>query len=116
MSLPTASTLGLTGGTSAAAPIFTGFVPPLNDARLKAGKPVLAFLNPFFYSIGYRALHDIVADGSYGCGGIDPQSEEPVDGGLVIPSAHLNATRGWNLVTGLGTPDFQKLKSMVLSF
>ncbi|KAJ6096172.1 hypothetical protein N7486_006918 [Penicillium sp. IBT 16267x] len=88
----------------------------LNDARLKAGKPVLGFLNPFFYSSGYRALNDIVAGSSFGCGGINPQDGESVNGSLVIPYAHWNATRGWDPVTGLGTPDFQKLKTMVLSF
>ena len=98
------------GGTSAATPIFAGLVALLNDARLKAGKPVLGFLNPFFYSSGYKALNDIVAGGSVGCSGTAG------DGALVILYAQWNATRGWDPVTGLGTPDFQKLKSMVLSF
>ncbi|KAJ5166607.1 RmlC-like cupin [Penicillium canariense] len=98
----------LSGGTSAAAPIFAGIISLLNDARLRAGKPVLGFLSPFFYSQGYKALNDKVAAGSYGCDG-------SVDGGLVIPYAHWNATRGWDPVTGLGTPDFQKLKAMVMS-
>lgn len=103
-------------GTSASTPIFAGLVALLNDARLKDRKPMLGCLNPFFYSSGYRAPHDFVAGGSYGCGGIDPQNDEPVNGSLVIPYAHWNVTRSWDPVTGLATPDFQKLKSMVLSF
>ena len=103
------------GGTSAASPTFAGIIGLLNDARLRAGKPPLGFLNPFFYSEGYKALNDITTGASYGCGGIDPQSNEEVPGALVIPGAHWNATEGWDPVTGLGTPDFQKLKDLVLS-
>ncbi|KAJ5153406.1 uncharacterized protein N7482_009884 [Penicillium canariense] len=103
------------GGTSAAAPTFAGIVGLLNDARLRAGKPVLGFLNPFLYSKGYKALNDITGGSSYGCTGIDPQSDEAVSGSLVIPGAHWNATEGWDPVTGLGTPNFQKLKDLVLS-
>lgn len=105
----------LSGGTSAAAPVFAGIIGLLNDARLRAGKPALGFLNPFLYSKGLKALNDIVTGGSYGCGGIDPQSDQEVPGALIIPGAHWNATKGWDPVTGLGTPDFQKLKDLVLS-
>ncbi|KAJ5624063.1 hypothetical protein N7510_000372 [Penicillium lagena] len=103
------------GGTSAAAPTFAGIVGLLNDARLRAGKPALGFLNPWLYSEGFKALNDITAGGSYGCGGIDPQSNDYVNGSLIIPYAHWNATEGWDPVTGLGTPNFQKLKKLVLS-
>jgi tripeptidyl-peptidase-1 len=103
------------GGTSAAAPTFAGIIGLLNDARLRAGKPVLGFLNPFLYSQGYKALNDITGGGSYGCGGIDPQSNAAVNGSLIIPGAYWNATEGWDPVTGLGTPNFQKLKDLVLA-
>ncbi|KAJ5108576.1 hypothetical protein N7456_005251 [Penicillium angulare] len=106
---------GLSGGTSAASPTFAGIIGLLNDARLRAGKPALGYLNPFLYSKGFKALNDIVTGASYGCGGIDPQSDEEVPGALIIPGAHWNATTGWDPVTGLGTPDFQKLKDLVLS-
>ena len=103
------------GGTSAAAPTVAGIVGLLNDARLRAGKPVLGFLNPLLYSKGYKALNDITGGSSYGCTGIDPQSDQAVNGSLVIKGAHWNATVGWDPVTGLGTPNFQQLKSLVLS-
>ncbi|CAG8181710.1 unnamed protein product [Penicillium salamii] len=103
------------GGTSAAAPTFAGIVGLLNDARLRAGKPVLGFLNPFLYSQGQQALNDIVDGHSYGCGGINPQTQKAVSGSLIIPGAYWNATKGWDPVTGLGTPDFQKLKDLVLA-
>lgn len=101
------------GGTSAAAPVFAGIIGLLNDARLRAGKPVLGFLNPLLYSQGYDALNDIIDGHSYGCGGINPQTNKAVNGS-VIPGAYWNATEGWDPVTGLGTPDFQKLKEILL--
>jgi tripeptidyl-peptidase-1 len=74
----------------------------LNDALLRAHKPALGFLNPFLYEIGYRGLNDITGGQSNGCQGY-------------IPGAHWNATKGWDPTTGLGTPDFQKLKEIVLA-
>ncbi|KAJ6045022.1 uncharacterized protein N7446_003224 [Penicillium canescens] len=111
----TAGNTSASGGTSAAAPTFAGIIGLLNDARLRAGKPVLGFLNPFLYSKGFKALNDITAGASYGCGGIDPQSNRAVPGSLIIPGAHWNATEGWDPVTGLGTPNFQELKKLVLA-
>ncbi|RAK98507.1 S53 family peptidase [Aspergillus ibericus CBS 121593] len=104
------------GGTSAASPVFAGLIGLLNDARLRAGKPALGFLNPLLYSQGYKALTDVTLGQSIGCNGIDPQSDEAVAGAGIIPWAHWNATVGWDPVTGLGLPDFEKLRQLVLSF
>ena len=87
----------------------------LNDARLKAGKSPMGFLNPFLYKMGYKALNDITGGGSVGCNGVNGQTGQKIPGSSVIPYASWNATVGWDPVTGLGTPDFQKLKDMVLS-
>lgn len=103
------------GGTSAASPVFAGIVGLLNDARLRAGKSTLGFLNPLMYSILAEGFTDIIAGSSIGCNGINPQTGKPVPGGGIIPYAHWNATAGWDPVTGLGVPDFMKLKELVLS-
>ncbi|GIC90514.1 S53 family peptidase [Aspergillus udagawae] len=103
------------GGTSAACPVFAGIVAMLNDARLRAGKSTLGFLNPLLYSILAEGFTDITAGASVGCDGINPQTGKPVPGGGIIPYAHWNATEGWDPVTGLGVPDFMKLKDLVLS-
>jgi tripeptidyl-peptidase-1 len=108
--------LAPSGGTSAACPTFSGIVALLNDARLRAGKPALGFLNPLLYSLGSKALNDITAGGSVGCDGINPQTGQPVPGASIIPGAHWNATEGWDPVTGLGTPNFEDLKKLVLSY
>ncbi|KLO19908.1 tripeptidyl peptidase A [Schizopora paradoxa] len=89
---------GLIGGTSASSPTFAGFVSLLNSARLSAGKPPLGFLNPLLYSTGELGFNDITIGNNPGCG-----------------TPGFNATEGWDPVTGLGTPNFAKLRGIVLS-
>ncbi|KAG0702394.1 peptidase S8/S53 domain-containing protein [Suillus ampliporus] len=86
------------GGTSCSSPTFASFVSMLNDARISDGKTPLGFLNPFLYSNGYTALNDITEGNNPGCG-----------------TEGFNATIGWDPVTGHGTPNFEKLKALVLS-
>jgi len=87
------------GGTSAAAPSFAGLVALLNDARMAAGRPPLGFLNPLIYYLGGEAFNDIKVGNAPGCG---------------TPGFH--ATTGWDPVTGLGTPDFEKLRKLLAKF
>ncbi|KAG2361728.1 peptidase S8/S53 domain-containing protein [Suillus spraguei] len=88
----------LIDGTSCAAPSFAAFVSMLNDARINANKAPLGFLNPFLYTTGYEALNDITEGHNPGCG-----------------TEGFNASVGWDPVTGYGTPDFTKLKDLVLA-
>ncbi|KAF5359013.1 hypothetical protein D9758_004874 [Tetrapyrgos nigripes] len=85
------------GGTSASSPTFAAVVALLNDARIAAGLPSLGFLNPLLYKKGLHAFNDITIGNNPGC---------KTDG--------FNATVGWDPVTGLGTPNFKKLKDVVL--
>ncbi|KAH7905839.1 peptidase S8/S53 domain-containing protein [Hygrophoropsis aurantiaca] len=89
---------GYVAGTSCASPTFASFVSMLNDARISAGLSSLGFLNPFLYSNGYTALNDITEGNNPGCG-----------------TEGFNATIGWDPVTGYGTPNFEKLKALVLA-
>ncbi|KAI0638560.1 tripeptidyl peptidase A [Trametes polyzona] len=87
------------GGTSAAAPTFTGIVSLLNAARLEKGLPPLGFLNPLIYAIHAlepSAFNDITVGNNPGCG-----------------TPGFNATKGWDPITGVGTPNFGKLKDIV---
>ncbi|KAF8165633.1 tripeptidyl peptidase A [Crassisporium funariophilum] len=86
----------LIGGTSASSPAFAGLVAMLNDARIKAKKNCLGFLNPLLYSRGVSGLNDITVGHNSGCGTIG-----------------FNATKGWDPVTGLGTPNFEELRKIV---
>jgi len=104
------------GGTSAASPVVAAIVGLLNDARFRAGKTSgLGFINPLLYAIGYKSLNDITGGGSVGCNGVDGQDGATGAGWGVVPYASWNATTGWDPATGLGTPNFQKLKQLVLS-
>ncbi len=80
-------TQGVISGTSASTPLVAGILSLVNDARLAAGKPSLGFLNPWLYFEGYKGLTDITSGSAHGC---------DVDG--------FPATKGWDPVTGLGTP------------
>lgn len=57
----------LIAGTSASCPTFAGFIALLNDARLRAGKPTLGFLNPLIYSLK-GGFNDITTGNNPGCG------------------------------------------------
>ncbi|PYH49782.1 S53 family peptidase [Aspergillus saccharolyticus JOP 1030-1] len=102
-------------GTSCSAPTFAGLVALLNDARLRAGSPVLGFLNPWLYSAAVEGdgFNDITQGGSLGCDGRNRFGGTP-NGSPVVPFASWNATTGWDPVTGLGSPDFGKLLEVAL--
>ncbi len=79
------------GGTSAAAPLWAGFVALANQQAVAQGKPVAGFLNPTIYALGntpsYAAgMHDI-GTGTNG----------------------YSAITGFDLATGWGTPNGQAL-------
>jgi len=83
-------------GTSASTPAFAGIVSLLNDALLAKGRKPLGFLNPWIYSLGKYGLNDITTGSNPGCG-----------------TQGFNATKGWDPVTGFGTPDFSKLRKLL---
>jgi kumamolisin len=78
------------GGTSLSAPVWAGFCALMNEARTKANKPTLPYLNPLIYPLkGSDSFRDIT-DGSNG--GFD-------------------AGAGYDMVTGLGAPHLKNLIS-----
>ncbi|KAH9041310.1 subtilisin-like protein [Lactarius pseudohatsudake] len=83
-------------GTSCSAPVVAGIISLLNDYQLSQNRPVLGFLNPWLYGTASQAFNDITSGSNPGCG---------TDGFSAVP--------GWDPVTGLGTPDFQRLLDML---
>lgn len=83
------------GGTSASTPTFASLVSMLNNERLKVGK-TLGFLNPFLYQ-NTGAFIDVLK----GTNAIDPSK------------IGWQCAKGWDPVTGLGTPNFGKMLSLV---
>jgi len=93
-------------GTSCAAPTFASVIALINAAKLQSDHPPLGFLNPWLYLHAYPALNDVVDGGSRGCTGKDIYSGVKTP---YVPYASWNATAGWDPVSGLGTPNFQRL-------
>lgn len=92
-------------GTSASTPLVAAMIALINDARLKAGKDVLGWLNKHLYSEQVRAaLQDVTNGTSYSCKFGDGQSP----GGWP-------AKQGWDAITGLGVPNnFAALKDALM--
>jgi tripeptidyl-peptidase-1 len=85
-------------GTSASTPVWAAIIALINDKRLRAGKPVLGFLNPILYSADVSAaFKDVVQGFSASC-----------TWGSNVESG-WEAKSGWDPATGLGTPNFQRL-------
>ena len=105
----------LVGGTSASAPTFAAVIALLNDIRISEGKAPLGFLNPWLYSQAFLGLNDIEMGNNPGCGtqGFSVSTDTP------NPQTHFEiiscsqAVPGWDPVTGLGTPDFGRLRELM---
>lgn len=86
------------GGTSASTPTFAAMIGLINDARIAAGKKPMGFLNQFIYQ-NQDAFTD-VTEGSDKIG----------RGGPTLPYG-FECAKGWDPVTGVGTPIFTALNS-----
>ncbi|KAL1598497.1 hypothetical protein SLS59_006782 [Nothophoma quercina] len=84
------------GGTSASAPIFASIINLLNEERLEKGKGPIGFLNPIIYKHP-EMFNDVTVGGNPGCG-----------------TEGFPASPGWDPVTGVGTPDYNKMRKVFL--
>jgi len=66
----------------------------INDKLLSDGKSTIGFINPVLYA-DPQVLNDITEGANLGCG-----------------TDSFNATTGWDLVTGLGMPDYPMMLSL----
>ncbi|KAJ6555036.1 subtilisin-like protein [Mycena vulgaris] len=92
---------GLVFGTSASSPTTAAIFTMINDARLAVGKKPVGFINPAIYSEAFKlvgAFNDITIGGNQGCG-----------------SPGFTSTTGWDPVTGVGTPNFERLVLLFLA-
>jgi tripeptidyl-peptidase-1 len=87
----------LIGGTSASAPIFASILTLINEQRLNAGKSPVGFVNPTLYAHP-EVFNDIVKGSNPNCG-----------------TNGFSAAKGWDPVTGLGTPNFPALLDLFMS-
>lgn len=84
-------------GTSASAPVIGAIFTLINDARAAAGKKSIGFVNPTLYA-NPGMFNDITFGGNKGCG-----------------TPGFTAVKGWDPVTGLGTPKFQSLMKVFMA-
>ena len=87
----------LGGGTSAAAPIVASVFNRINEERLKAGMSTVGFVAPALYA-NSSVLNDITVGSSSGC-----------------RTPGFLAAKGWDPVTGLGTPDYPRMLNYFMS-
>lgn len=90
------------GGTSAAAPVWAAIITLLNDYEASKGRPPLGFINPWLYSLPNGSLRDITTGGN-NSGTCAPQSNCTLS-----QTPGYAVTVGWDAVTGLGSPLFNK--------
>jgi len=85
------------GGTSAGAPQWAAIFAIVNQARANLAEPPIGFANPALYSLGAGSpnFHDITVGNNQ----------------LVGTPTGNSAGAGWDLATGLGTPDVAVLVS-----
>ncbi len=87
--------VGGTGGTSAASPLWAGFMALVNQQAATQGNPAVGFINPAIYAIGKgprtiytNCFHDITAGNTF-------NNHNPL---------RYAACPGYDLCTGWGTP------------
>lgn len=89
-------------GTSCSAPVFAGIIAQLNYAQKQRGKPILGFVSPFFYQMHQEQpeiFNDIINGVNYCTENLCCNQE-----------FGFKATKGWDPVSGLGTPNIDKMR------
>jgi subtilase family serine protease len=89
------------GGTSLSTPLWAGFVAAINSFLTRMRRPAVGFINPALYSMASipaiygAAFHDITCP--------------PGRPRYLCTNGKYRVRRGWDAVTGLGTPDVYRL-------
>ena len=83
-------------GTSASTPVFATVIHRINNERMAAGKGPVGFINPVLYA-NPQVLNDVVEGRNVGC-----------------ESDGFEAVSGWDPVTGLGTPNFERMRALFM--
>ncbi|KAJ4268919.1 hypothetical protein NW762_002990 [Fusarium torreyae] len=87
----------VSGGSSAATPLFGAMINRINDERILAGKKPIGFLNQILYQHP-EVFTDITDGWNPGCG-----------------TRGFKAAKGWDPVSGLGSPKFPKLRDLLVN-
>jgi tripeptidyl-peptidase-1 len=96
--LLTAGSWGCLSGTSAATPVFAGLISLINDQLVAQGKPTVGFINPALYGYKGESIGFDVVEGNNKAQGCP---------------AGFNAAKGYDPITGLGTPNYGVLETIL---
>ena len=94
---------GTETGTSAATPTFAALITRVNAKRLASGKATLGFLNPYLYAFAAQNGGSVGQDITSGNNRNDQCT------------AGFNCAKGWDPISGLGTPNYPSLETYLLS-
>ncbi|KAL5089120.1 hypothetical protein Trisim1_005975 [Trichoderma cf. simile WF8] len=94
---------GTIGGTSLSTPVWGSILTLINEKRIAAGKSTLGFINPALYQHP-EVFTDITEGNNNGCSSPD---ETTLWG--------FPAAAGWDPVTGLGSPNYTALESVLVA-
>ncbi|KAM0471014.1 hypothetical protein ACHAPX_009583 [Trichoderma viride] len=86
-----------TSAKSGSAPLIGAIITRINEARLNANMSTVGFINPAIYA-NTSIFNDITVGNSTGC-----------------QTSGFAASKGWDPVTGLGTPDYPTMLDYFLS-
>lgn len=84
------------GGTSASAPIFAAMLTRINEERIAAGRPTVGFVNPLLYAHP-EVFRDVTEGSNPAC-----------------KSDGFPAAPGWDPVTGLGSPKYDRMLELFM--
>lgn len=91
-------------GTSCSSPLFAGIISLLNSHQLKNNKPKLGFVNPILYKMSQDNVFNDLTEGYNWC---TEYQCCPNDGDK--SNFGFKASSGWDPVSGLGTPNVEKM-------
>ncbi|OAA53349.1 Peptidase S8/S53, subtilisin/kexin/sedolisin [Cordyceps fumosorosea ARSEF 2679] len=96
---------GLSGGTSMSSPIVAAIFNRINDVRMNAGKGPIGFANPALYDAAANVdgFFNDITEGDQSLGGIFSDR-----GFSACGNKGFSAVEGWDPVSGLGTPNYDK--------
>ncbi|KAJ6789960.1 hypothetical protein PWT90_05805 [Aphanocladium album] len=103
--------LGLSGGTSMSAPIVAAILNRINEKRLSVGKGPIGFANPALYLMAAHskgAFNDVTV-GNQALGGVFSDR-----GYSACGNNGFSCVEGWDPVSGLGTPVYDKWEAFFL--
>jgi len=88
-------------GTSCASPIIAGIITNINQYQLSRNKPLVGFVNPLLYKINsfYQDTFNDITVGNSAC------TEAKCCGSQF----GFTAAPGWDVVSGVGTPNLEKI-------